>query len=115
MVPNIRVTVPCLAALLIISRIAFAVEPDVRLVKAAAGQDWASMRTLLKQKVDVNAMLPDHSTALLWTAHWDDLEMSDALLRAGAKVNAADDEGVTALSLAAENASLKMVERLLKG
>src|SRR5205085_6779377 len=94
---RIRVTMACQAALLLTSGIAFAAQPDLRLVNAAAEQDWASMRTLIKQKVDVNAMRPDHSTALLWTAHWNNLEMSDLLLRAGAKVNAADDDGVVPL------------------
>jgi uncharacterized protein len=50
----------------------------------------------------------------LWSAHWNDLEMVDLLLKAGAKVDAADDYGVTPLSRAAENASIAMVERLLK-
>jgi ankyrin repeat protein len=115
MYPRIRATMPGLSALLMISGIAFAAQPDLRLVNAAAGQDWVSMRTLLKHNADVNAMGPDRSTALLWTAHWNSLEISDLLLRAGANVNAADDDGVTPLSLAAENASLKLVERLLKG
>jgi uncharacterized protein len=114
MLRRIRIAAALLSALFIISGIAFAAEPDLRLVNAAAGQDRASMRTLLKQKVDVNAMRPDHSTALLWTAHWNDLEMSDLLLRAGAKVNADDDDGVTPLSQAAGNASLPMVQKLLQ-
>jgi ankyrin repeat protein len=111
---GIRASVPCLAGLLAVSGWAFAAGPDRRLIDAAADQDWASLRTLVKQKVDVNATRPDHSTALLWTAHWNNLEASDLLLRAGAKVNAADDDGVTPLSQAAQNASLPMVEKLLK-
>src|SRR5271169_5201362 len=87
---RIRVAALLLSALFVISGIVLAAEPDLRLVNAAASQDRTSMRTLLKQKVDVNAMRPDHSTALLWTAHWNDLELSDLLLRAGAKVNADD-------------------------
>jgi ankyrin repeat protein len=111
---RIRVTTLWLAALAVISGIALGASADVRLVTAAADQDFARMRTLLKQKVDVNAMLPDHSTALVWTAHWNNLEMADLLLRAGAKVNAADDDGVTPLSQAVENANLAMVEKLFK-
>jgi ankyrin repeat protein len=87
---------------------------DLRLVNAAAGQDKAAVRALLKERVDVNATRADGSTALLWAAHWNDLEMVDLLIRAGANVNAADDHGVTALARAAENADLAMAERLLK-
>jgi ankyrin repeat protein len=111
---KIRIAAQCLTAVLAISSAAFAAAPDVRLVNAAADQDWNTVRALLKQKVDVNSIRPDHSTALLWTAHWDNLEISDLLLHAGAKVNAADDDGVTPLSQAAVNASLPMVSKLLK-
>jgi ankyrin repeat protein len=102
------------STLLAVSGIAIAAQPDLRLVNAAADQDKTLVRTLLKQGADVNAPRADGSTALLWAAHWDDLETVDLLLRAGAKVNAADDHGVTPLAQAAENASLPMIEKLLK-
>ncbi len=88
--------------------------PDLRLVNAAADQDKAAVRALLKERVDVRASRADGTTALLWAAYWNDHEMVDLLLRAGAEVNAGDDHGVTPLSQAAENADLAMVERLLK-
>ena len=91
----------------------FAAEPDVRIVQAAADKDRDAVRALLAKKVDANAARADGATALLWAAHWDDLEMADLLMRAGAKVNAADDYGVTALARACENASEPMVARLL--
>jgi len=93
---------------------AAAVDPDVRLVAAAAAQDRAAVRALLKAGVNVNAPRADGATALLWAAHWNDLEMVNLLLAAGADVNAADDHGVTSLARAAENADLAMIERLLK-
>jgi ankyrin repeat protein len=86
----------------------------VRLVSAAASQDWAAVRALLKARVDVNAARADGATALLWAAHWNDKETVDLLLAAGANVNAADDHGVTPLAQAAENADLAMIDRLLK-
>ena len=55
----------------------------------------------------------DGSTALLWAAHWNDLETADLLIRAGADVNAANDLRVTPLSLACTNANAALVERLL--
>ena len=85
----------------------------MRLVQAAADKDRDAVRALLAKKIDVNAARADGATALLWAAHWDDLEMADLLLRAGAKVNAADDYGVTPLARACENASEAMVARLL--
>jgi len=111
---RIRVTAPCLAAFMVMSGIGLAAEPDLRLVNAAADQEWASAKTLLKQKVNVNVARADGMTALLFAAHWNQLEVAELLLRAGAKVNAADDNGVTPLSQAALTASVPMVEQLLK-
>jgi ankyrin repeat protein len=90
-----------------------AAEPDLRLVNAVAEQDKPAIRALLQQRLDVNAARVDGVTALLWAAHFNDLDTVELLLRAGANVNAADDHGVTPLSRAAENASAAMVERLL--
>ena len=102
-----------LPVVLLASVIALAVEPDRRLVNAAADQDVDLVKSLVAKKADVNATRPDGTTALLWAAHWNDLQMVDLLLRAGAQVNAADDHGVTALGRAALNGSLPAVERLL--
>jgi ankyrin repeat protein len=93
---------------------AAAAGPDLRLVDAAAQQDKAAVRALLKQGVSVNTPRADGATALLFAAHWDDLETVDLLLRAGANVNAADDHGVTPLARASENRNAALVERLLK-
>ncbi len=87
---------------------------DLRLVTAAAQQDIQRVRTLLKERVDVNTARADGATALLWASHWDDSEMVELLVRAGANVNAADDHGVTPLARACENASESMVNRLLE-
>ncbi len=92
---------------------AAAAAQDLRIVTAAADQDPDSVLALLDQGVDPNAARPDGATALLWAAHWDDVELVERLLRAGADVNAADDHGVTPLERAAENASVAMVEMLL--
>ena len=93
--------------------LAAAAGPDLRLVGAAAGQDRAAVRTLIRDGVDVDASRADGVTALLWASHWDDREMVDLLLAAGADVNAAEDHGVTPLARACKNASAGMVERLL--
>jgi ankyrin repeat protein len=114
MILNMRRLAWCsLLALLAAAGAASAAGPDVRLVAAAAQQDTATVRALIRKGVDVNTTRADGATALLWAAHWTGLETVDLLLKAGAKVNAADDHGVTALARAAENASEAMVVKLL--
>ena len=81
---------------------------------AAKIQDKTALRALIRQKADVNAIMPDGATALHWAAHWDDLESVSLLLKAGANVNAKNDYEVTPLALAVENGSLPMVQRLLR-
>ena len=87
---------------------------DLRLVQATEKGDKEAVRTLLKQKVDVNASQPDGATALSWAAHQGDLETADLLIGAGANVNAANDYGVTPLWLACSDSSSAMVDKLLK-
>ena len=87
--------------------------PDLRLVEAVKNKDPRTARTLLQEHVDANAHQADGTTALLWAAHWDDLDTATLLIRAGANANAANDHGVTSLSLACTNASAAMVKKLL--
>jgi ankyrin repeat protein len=92
---------------------ATAAEDDVRLVAAARARDREMVRTLLQQQVPATARQVDGATALHWAAHWDDLGIADALLAAGADVNAANELGVTPLHLACTNGSAAMAARLL--
>jgi ankyrin repeat protein len=88
---------------------------DTRLADAAMQGDNDSVRSLLKQKVDVNAPQGDGSTALHWAAYRDDLEMVKLLLAAGANVRATTREGaITPLLMACQNGSAAMIETLLK-
>ena len=87
---------------------------DVRLAEAAKQRDVTTVRTLLRQQVNVNAPMPDGATALHWAAQWDDVETADLLLIAHADVNVADVYGVTPLSLACTNGSAAMVSKLLR-
>lgn len=88
--------------------------PDVRVAEAAKARDGRALAALIKQRVPVNAPLPDGSTALHWAAHFDAADQVDLLLAAGAKVDALNDYGVMPLYLAATNGSVAVVERLLK-
>jgi ankyrin repeat protein len=88
---------------------------DTRLADAAMHGDKATVRSLLKQKVDVNVPQGDGATALHWAAFQDDDEMAQLLLDAGANVKAATREGaITPLFMACTNGSAAMIERLLK-
>jgi uncharacterized protein len=86
---------------------------DARLADAAMRSDKSAVRTLLSQKVDVNAAQPDGTTALHWAVRQDDLETMQMLLRAGAKTNAATRYGITPLYLACINGSAAAIEALL--
>jgi ankyrin repeat protein len=87
---------------------------DARLAEAARNQDQPIVRALLGQHADVNGRTEDGSTALLWAAHWNDVETATLLIRAGADANAANDFRITPLSLACTNASAPLVGLLLK-
>jgi ankyrin repeat protein len=97
----------------VVSTLVLAAPVDQRLVAAIRSKNAASVRALLKQRVDVNASQADGSTALHWAAHVDDLAIADLLLRAGAHPNATNDNGFAPLHLACINRSAAMVERLL--
>ena len=61
--------------------------------------DKAALRTLLQQKADVNAPQIDGATALHWAVYRGDLDSAALLIRAGAKVNAANREGMTPIAM----------------
>jgi ankyrin len=86
---------------------------DARLIDAIRAKDATAVRTLLKQRVDVNAPQGDGSTALHWAAHVNDLTIADLLIRAGARGAVANENGFTPLHLACINRNGAMVERLL--
>ena len=82
---------------------------DFRLVDAARSRDLQTVRSLLSRHADVDARAHDGATALLWAAHWNDLDIADLLIRAGANANAANDLRVTPLSQACTNGSAALV------
>src|SRR2546428_2191074 len=84
------------------------------LADAAEAMDRASIRSLLKRRVDVNAPQVDGMTALHWVAYQDDTEVAKLLVNAGADVKAENRYGVTPLSLACQNGNTALVELLLE-
>ena len=87
---------------------------DLRLVEAVRDRDEQAVAALLKQNVDVDGSQPDGATALHWAAHWNDLSITDLLIRAGAEINVANRYGATPLWLAGVNGSAPVVARLLE-
>ena len=101
-------------AIVFVSSVALgAASADARLIRAVRGKDAATVRALIKQRIDVNVPQGDGATALHWAAHVDDLAIADLLIRAGARAAVANDNGFTPLHLACTNRSGAMVERLL--
>ncbi|MCU1339007.1 MAG: hypothetical protein JWO19_4588 [Bryobacterales bacterium] len=87
---------------------------DARLAEAAMREDKAAVQALLRQKADVNAALPDGTTALHWAVQADDLETVGSLIQAGANVKATDRYGFTPLYFAATNGNAAAIRKLLE-
>ncbi len=104
-------TYVCLAALVAAVALAAGRSP---LADAAANEDWAQVRSLLAQHASVNTPQIDGATALLWAAHFDQFEILQVLLAAGADATAANRYGITPLSEACVNGDAPMIEALLQ-
>ena len=88
-------------------------QTDTRLADATMRRDAAAVRTLLGQKVDVNAQGQDGTPALHWAVRVDDVTTARLLLGAGAQVSLANRYGLTPLTIAAGNGSAAMIGLLL--
>jgi uncharacterized protein len=96
------------------SRTVEAAAAPVPLVDAVKAADAATVRRLLKERVDVNTPEVDGTTALHWAARISDAATAELLVRAGANVKATNRYGVTALSVACMNGNAAMIGLLLK-
>lgn len=83
------------------------------LINAVRSDDYGAVERLIVAGVDVRDPQGDGATALHWSVHRDNEELSALLLSAGADINASDDHGLTPLALACLNGASSMVERLL--
>ena len=87
--------------------------PDLPLIAAVRAGDVAAVRRLVREHVDANASDPDGSTALHWAADRGEPQLTELLLRGGARVAATTRYGVNPLSLAAANGNARTIELLL--
>jgi ankyrin repeat protein len=87
---------------------------DISLVDAVKRGDTVSVRTLLRDRPDVNAGDIDGTTPLHWAVQNDNAEAVDLLIREGADVKAANRYGVTPLQVACLNGNAAIVEKLLR-
>src|SRR5258706_9449875 len=88
---------------------------DTRIADAAMQANKDAVRSLLKQKADVNAAQGDGMTALHWAAYQNDLEMAQLLIQAGASVNSTTRVGVmTPMFMACTSGNAAMIEAFLK-
>ena len=111
--PPLPTMILLVAALLICAASAGAAAGKSDVADAVMKGDTASLRTLIEHKADVNAPQVDDATALHWAVHRDNGEAADLLIKAGAKIDIANREGVTPLAMASLYGSAAMVDRLL--
>jgi uncharacterized protein len=103
------------AALVIASAATSTASANTPLIDAVKQQDAAAVRTLLQQRVDVNATDGDGSTALHWAAANGDYDTTVALLKAGASVKPVTRiGGMSPLFMAARHGDDRVVDALLK-
>ena len=95
------------------TQVAAAAEPALLLDAAERGDRVAAIQ-LLAKGANPNTPGPDGTTALMWAASNDDLELVRALIKAGANVTLKNQFGTSALTEAAIIGSAPVIEALLK-
>jgi ankyrin repeat protein len=86
---------------------------ETRLHMAAANNDDATIRSLLLEKVEIDARDSDGRTALLLATHRNHIEVARALIEAGADVNAKDNIHDSAYLYAGARGHLEILKMAL--
>jgi uncharacterized protein len=92
---------------------AFGGAADTRVAEAAKNGDWTALQTALTQRGSPGEPLADGTTALHWAAFRGSRAAVEALIRAGAAVDATDDNGIAPLALACGNGDEAIARILL--
>jgi ankyrin repeat protein len=90
-----------------------AMPADAQLLDAVKSGDQATVRALIEDGAEVNAVEADGTTPLHWAAYRSDLAVAGVLVEAGANVTAANRYGVRPLSLAGVGGNAGIIELLL--
>src|SRR5262245_41837035 len=85
-------------AIMAIVSISMATAADTRLLDAAESGDHAAALRLLSQGANANLVGADGSTAVMYAAANDDVELVRALIKAGANVKLKNEFGTSALT-----------------
>src|SRR5262245_45833420 len=80
---------------------------------AVMNGNHAGVRVLCQQKAVRKAGLVDGGTALHWAAYSDDMKAARLLISAGAKVDAANREGITPLFMASLYGNVELINALV--
>ena len=83
------------------------------LLEAAESGDRATALRLLAERADPNAVGPDGTTAIMYAAANNDLDLVRALIKAGANVKSKNQFGTSALTEAAIVGSAPVIDALL--
>jgi uncharacterized protein len=97
-----------------IAAIAVAAGAEPTLLDAAERGDRATALSLLAKGADPNTPGPDGTTAIMWAASNDDIELVRALIKAGANVKLKNQFGTSAITEAAIVGSAPVIDALLK-
>jgi ankyrin repeat protein len=90
-----------------------AAQPQTLTDLIRAGNREAVLAAITSPDLDVNALDPDGSTALMWAAYKVDRELVQALLKRGAKANLISKYGSSALTEAVKVGDAEIVRMLL--
>src|SRR3954471_5692072 len=101
-------------AALVVSVASLASAAGPTLVDAAEQGNRAAALALLAKGANPNAASPDGTTAVMWAASNDDVELVRALVKAGANVKLKNQFGTSALTEAAIVGSAPIIDVLLK-
>jgi ankyrin repeat protein len=100
--------------IIVLFSVAGAAATPANLIDAVKAGDGQAVRSLLKQRANVNATEADGMTALHWAVRGNDMETVQLLIRSGANAKAANRYGITPIALAATNGNAEMIEALIK-